>query len=387
MLKRLLTSQAVLWSIASTLYLLASLRRSNPRKDNRLRRVVHISPNYFSDSTYIGGGERYPTALAEAMAEQVETILISFGNQRHSFRQGRCQVEVYPAIQVSSANLISYSFLHELVKADVIHCHQYETIVTNFAILVGSALGKRVFVTDHGGSTYSFTDKLPLFKLVDHFLLVSAFSAKMLPTLQKFSVIYGGISERFISENKTPTKDLKVLYVGRLLPHKGINHLIEAIDSSVQLEIIGRVYDKTYFSKLKEISTNKSVRFVTNASDDEIMHAYSNSLVTVLPSVYIDVNGNQHVAPELLGLVLLESMGCGTPVICTDVGGMPEIVEDGVTGFIVPPNDPQTLGNRINYLIKNPEIAFEMGQRGRQKVLREFTWKAVVDRCLNTYRC
>jgi starch synthase len=97
------------------------------------------------------------------------------------------------------------------------------------------------------------------------------------------------------------------------------------------------------------------------------------------------VYGTTQKMPELLGLVMLESMACGTPVVCTDVGGMPEFVEEGVTGFIVPPNDPRALRERINYLLQNPEAALKMGRAGRRAVSEKFTWDVAARRCLAAY--
>ena len=79
-------------------------------------------------------------------------------------------------------------------------------------------------------------------------------------------------------------------------------------------------------------------------------------------------------------------MACGAPAICTDVASMPEIVEDGVSGFVVPPNDPVTLGERINWLREHREAARAMGLAARRRVLEKFTWPAVVQRCLEIYR-
>src|SRR5207244_4178529 len=95
--------------------------------------------------------------------------------------------------------------------------------------------------------------------------------------------------------------------------------------------------------------------------------------------------GGESRVPELLGQTLLEGMSCGTPAICTNVASMPEVVEDGVSGFVVPPNDPVTLGNRIQWLRDHPREAKEMGQAAQRRVLDKFTWPAVVRRCLDIY--
>ena len=81
----------------------------------------------------------------------------------------------------------------------------------------------------------------------------------------------------------------------------------------------------------------------------------------------------------------MESLACGTPVIGTKAGSLPEIVEDGVSGFLVPPNDPAELRERIDHVLAHPSEAKAMGKRGRETVLERFTWDAVADRCLRSY--
>ena len=101
--------------------------------------------------------------------------------------------------------------------------------------------------------------------------------------------------------------------------------------------------------------------------------------------MYVDRYGVEDRVPELLGLVLLEAMACGAPAICTNVASMPEVVVDGVTGFIVPPNDVEALRERLVWIRDHPERAREMGIAGRQRVLNGFTWRAVAERCLAAY--
>jgi glycosyltransferase involved in cell wall biosynthesis len=328
-------------------------------------------------------------SLAQAMASYVETTFISFGPSRRSWTQSDLRVEIYPAICFKDGidfDPISYRFLTELVGADIVHCHQYRTTVSNLSILTAATLGKGVFVTDLGGVANNFVDDLPLSTLVDAFLPMSSFSAKELSGARRVEIIYGGVDRWFLDDAAIGQRERRVLFVGRLMPHKGINYLLEAVDNSIALDIIGRPYNREYFEMLQRMATGRRVRFVTDASDSDLLQAYSQCLVTVLPSVYEDVYGSRYSKPELLGLVLLESMARGTPVICTNVGGMPEVVTDGVTGFVVPPNDPGALRDRINYLVSNPDVAEAMGRNGRRKVLEDFTWESVTQRCLAAYR-
>jgi glycosyltransferase involved in cell wall biosynthesis len=78
-------------------------------------------------------------------------------------------------------------------------------------------------------------------------------------------------------------------------------------------------------------------------------------------------------------------MACGTPVVCTRVASMPEVVEDGKTGFIVEPGDREAMHARLQWLAAHPTEANAMGAEGRRVVLERFQWPQVVQRCLDAY--
>jgi glycosyltransferase involved in cell wall biosynthesis len=133
------------------------------------------------------------------------------------------------------------------------------------------------------------------------------------------------------------------------------------------------------------MAAGKRVTFRHDCDDAELVQAYRGALCVVLPSVYRTIYGDETRVPELLGQTLLEGMACERPVICTRVASMPEIVEDGVCGFIVPPNDPVAIAERLGWLRDHPAEAAAMGAAARQRVLEKFTWPQVVRRCLELY--
>jgi len=90
--------------------------------------------------------------------------------------------------------------------------------------------------------------------------------------------------------------------------------------------------------------------------------------------------GDETRVPELLGWTLFEGMACGIAV-----ASLPEVVADGETGFIVPPNDPAALRTKLEWIRDHPAAARELGAAGRRRVLDRFTWQAVVQRCLDAY--
>ena len=358
-------------------------------------KIVHVSPTFFGEESVVGGAERYAYELAKAMARSEEVMFVSFGDEHTSSMDGNLRVQHIKG-SISSAPYGAGPFQSRYVQsirwADVIHCHQVRTVVTDIALLLGKVLGKTVFVTDEGGGDrLALSYHLPLLRQATALLFLSEYSRSQWRLAHngevpaRSEVIYGGVDvQRFFPRSVGRTS--RVLFVGRILPHKGLDYLLKAIPDDIPLDIVGRVYHAAYHTYLKSLSIGKSVKFCADVSDDELVTKYRRALVTVLPSVYDDCYGGHTDVPELLGLVVLESLACETPVIVTNVASLPEIVEDGVTGFVVPPNDPQALREKIEFLFANPDVAREMGRTGRERVLRQFTWDQVVDRCVKAYR-
>ncbi|MBI4469793.1 MAG: glycosyltransferase family 4 protein [Acidobacteria bacterium] len=355
-------------------------------------KVLHLTPTYFDPESIIGGGERYAFELARAMAEQVDTTLVSFGHRRERRLQDRLTVEIHPVrhwIGGVKANPLSFGFVRGLGRFDVVHCHQFRTVITNLAILRGHFRRQPVFVSDlGGGGGFDLSYHVDIGRWVDGYLMISDFAAQSYAGYAETGLvrtIYGGVdTEKFVPSREA--RERKVLYVGRLLPLKGVNYLVEAVDAADRLVVLGRPYDPSYFEFLRSMAEGKRVEFVTDADDTRLVRAYQSSSVLVLPTVERDVFGNEvGTGGEIFGLVLVEAMACGTPVICSRTGGMPEVVRDGITGFIVPPGDPAALGERIRWLLDHPAEARAMGARGRESVLKDFTWRAVSDRCLAAY--
>ena len=119
--------------------------------------------------------------------------------------------------------------------------------------------------------------------------------------------------------------------------------------------------------------------------DDILPSLYRRAEVLVLPSVHRTCYGREIRVSELLGLVVLEAMASGTPVVCSRLGGLVEVVQHGVTGFLVEPGNVAELHERLAELLHNPALARRMGQSARALVLERFTWQACAERCLAAY--
>lgn len=342
------------------------------------RGVALVIPTHFDASSVIAGAERYAFELGRALARRVPTNLITFGNENQVREYGPLRVEYHRALCYvgGTVNPVSFRFLGSLSAVDVIHCLQVRTIVTEVAALYGRWRGKRVFVTDlAGGVRYNLTSILPVWRGLAGALAVSEFNRRGHPEWPANTrVIYSGVdTERFAPDGRGGRA--RVLFVGRLLPFKGVDVLIQAVDGLAPLDVVGQPYDAQYAARLEGLAHGKPVTFHRAMSDDELIRAYQAARLTAIPSL---VEGGLTTA--------VESMACGTPVVATRVGSMPELVEDGETGFLVPPDDPPALRERIVHLLEHPEVAAAMGRAGRARVLERFTWDAVADRCLAAYR-
>src|SRR5205823_14995831 len=126
-------------------------------------------------------------------------------------------------------------------------------------------------------------------------------------------------------------------------------------------------------------------RFLGPVPDAELPALYRAAAVLALPSVWRTCYGTDVRVSELLGLVLLEAMASGTPVVCSRLGGLVEVVQHGVTGFLVEPGNVVELHERLAELLRIPALARRMGQRARELVLERFTWQACAQRCLAAY--
>jgi glycosyltransferase involved in cell wall biosynthesis len=257
------------------------------------------------------------------------------------------------------------------------------------AALVGRARRAWVCVTDHGLQGSAWGGLLP--RLFDRFLTVSAYSARELQSSpRRTRVIYGGADPIRYAPDRTINRD-GVLFVGRLTPHKGVDRLLEALPRGARLRIVGtpghdpNPPERGYPHLLRSLAAGRQVDFLENVSDPELPILYRSARVFVLPSVEQTCYGKHVAVSELLGLSLLEAMASGTPVIASAVGGVPEIVRDGVTGFLIPPGDVEALRDRLRQILGDPALARRLGANARTDVLERFTWERVAERCLQAY--
>ena len=182
-----------------------------------------------------------------------------------------------------------------------------------------------------------------------------------------------------------------VVFVGRITRQKGVGHLIAAahqIDADAQLVLCAGAPDTPEIAE----ETTKAVSELAAARPGvywiqkmlqpaEVRQFLSHATVFVCPSVY-----------EPLGIVNLEAMACGTAVVASDVGGIPEVVDDGRTGLLVHYDAANEsafrvgLADAVNTLLGDPDRAKAMGTAGRERAVTEFSWASVAEQTVAVYR-
>ncbi|MGP0073331.1 MAG: glycosyltransferase family 4 protein [Bryobacteraceae bacterium] len=356
-------------------------------------RVLHIVPRLFGQRDgVVGGAERYALELARYMANEVPTSLVCFGQEEERHETvGQLSIHVIDNpwwVRQQPDNPMALRLWGDVRRASVVHCHQQHILASSFAAAACRLSGRKVFVSDLGGGGWDVSAYVSTDRWYHGHLHISEYSRTVFGHAREpwAHVILGGVDTQRFSPDPGVIRKPRVLFAGRLLPHKGINDLINGLPPGLELELIGQPYDQRFLSDLKKLAAGKPVVFRHDCGDDELLEAYRSAMCVVLPSVYRSMYGVEGKVPELLGQTLLEGMACGTPAICTNVASMPEVVEDGVTGFVVPPNDPMALGEKLKWLWEHPEQARAMGDASRARVLRMFTWPAVVRRCLQIYQ-
>jgi glycosyltransferase involved in cell wall biosynthesis len=175
-----------------------------------------------------------------------------------------------------------------------------------------------------------------------------------------------------------------VLYTGRIEYRKGTLVLLRSMTSvveqtpDVQLVIAGErhvsISERTLARVLDEDGIRPAVRLLGHVPWRQLPQWYRQASVFVMPSYY-----------ETFGISVLEAMAFGLPVVATSAGGLPEVVEDGVTGILVPPGDPRALSEAITELLRDSRLRRRLGEAGRERVQTEFAVESIVDRTLDLY--
>jgi len=171
----------------------------------------------------------------------------------------------------------------------------------------------------------------------------------------------------------------RVLFVGRLATQKGVRALVEAAalieNPSARVLLVGDGPERPALEReARRIGVGDRVRFLGFFAHERLPAAMAHADLLVLPSVY-----------EELGTVLLEAMWAGLPIVASRTGGIPDVIEDGVNGLLVPPGDPVALARAIDRLFADRALAHRLSAEARKRG-KDYDWEVLAGRVLEVYR-
>lgn len=380
-----------------------------------------------------GGAGVHVDYLSRELAKLMEVEVRCFGDQKEDL--GNLQVRGFgsgtpgmtcpkPLQSPLGASRRCVDFNGAGISADLVHCHTWYTHLGG--IMAKLNYGIPLVITVHsleplrpwkreqlgGGYDFSLWVEKTALEMADAVIAVSEETKRDVLSLfdvkeERISVIHNGIdlSEYRAVENPSSLKALGVdpdrpyvLFVGRITRQKGIIHLVRAIrhlNPGFQIVLCAGAPDTPEIAAEMQQAVaaarehhGEIVWIEKMVTRPEAISLYSGASVFVCPSIY-----------EPFGIINLEAMACGTPVVASAVGGIKEVVVDGETGFLVPlkqmtespfeATEPEVfasdLAAKINLLMADPALAAKMGAAGRKRAEEFFGWDAIARKTERLY--
>lgn len=354
---------------------------------------THLEPESY-DVMLVTGSTKYPTVRTRGFLEKFSgrTVIIP-----------RLKREINLLMDLSA--LVSLYLLFRREKFDIVHTHTAKAGV--LARLAAYFARVPVIIhTPHGHNFYGyfgicmskiiiaverfvarFTDRIIVFTELEK----KDFIRFRVADTEKVSLIYQGLElERYTQVNIDKVKSKKAFgiavdedvigMIGRLEPIKGPGYFVEAAEE------VAKKFTKTKFIVVGEGGLRQRLenqvegmglkdRFIFTGWREDIPEILSIMDILVLPSLN-----------EAVGIVLIEAQVLGVPVVATNVGGIPEIVIDGMNGILIPPRDPQALAQAVVKLLKDEALRRKMGDAGREWVRDRFSVESMIEKLEKLYK-
>ena len=394
---------------------------------------IALYTNEFPPHIY-GGAGIHVDFLSRELKKEIQVEVRCFGEQEIS-EPNMNVVGLSPSLHAetqfpehqSIMNTLSRNleFSRSTPKADLVHCH---TWYSHFAgVLTKNLLQVPLILTTHSlephrpwkveqlGNGYELTCWIEktAYEFADGIIAVSQDMKRDVIEAynvdpDRVRVIYNGIDLNFYQPTfdeqvlrdvgVDPTKPI-VLFVGRITRQKGITGLLKTlpfIDANAQIVLCAGAPDTPEIAEemkslYEEVSAKRPgvIWIQEMLGHDKLKVLYSHAAVFVCPSLY-----------EPFGIINLEAMACGTPVVGSHVGGIPEIIVEGETGFLVPfeavskvnfePQNPEKfqrdLAEKINLILSDSDLRDRLGRASRARVEALFSWEAIAKQTLEFYQ-
>lgn len=362
--------------------------------------IVHLTASAFH-----GGPERQMLGLGKTMAEYAQSVFVTFPEN------GRCRAFV-SACRKEGLDSVALEFdtprfrksireitsVLERTQARVLLCHGYKSNILGRP--AARRLGIPAIAVTRGWTgeswrvrLYEKADRFHL-RYMDHVVAVSEAQAEKVRKTgvrpERVSVIHNAIDpDRFVDPDPRYRTKLEKFFrtprshfigtAGRLSPEKGFDVFLGAAARVLEARpdagfvLFGH-------GAMKQLLQQQIA--MAGLGGAVVLAGFRNDLDRFIPQLDLFVLPSY---TEGLPNVVLEACVAGVPVVATEVGGTPEVIEDGVSGFLVPPGDPDALANRMLEALECEERMKEVGFNGRQRVLEQFTFTSQVEGYLDLF--
>ena len=300
-------------------------------------------------------------------------------------------ITIYPIKMIREAKKINPDLIHgQMIGAPYgfaagILAKKYPTLLTIHTIIKQTSKTNRSsFYGKIHDTLWRLLEKWEL-KRIPYLIVVSPHLKEELKKdgAKNITVIPNGIDANWFD---VPNESItgRILFVGRIRPGKGLENLIKSIKlvidkgCDVHLHVVGPTNDLHYLKYLQELAKKMEVRehveFIGSIPDDALLNEYAECSIFVLPS---SIESNP--------IVLLEAMASGKPVIATNVGGIPYMIEDGKNGFLVNYGDIEGLAEKILKLMNDKKLRDFIAENGKKTAMK-YSWENISEETYEVYR-
>ncbi|RJQ32849.1 MAG: glycosyltransferase family 1 protein [Actinobacteria bacterium] len=348
------------------------------------KKLLIVAPYFYPQS---GGLENYAYQMAKRALEQgyQVTVLTSTDTHKieieHLYGLDIYRLPIQFRLSNTPINLKWYWTIKEVLKKekpDIINVHMPVPGLPDMVCM--AAKNTKTIITYHAGSMKKgrlFIDGflrayerffLPMALIKADKIICSSDFVKdnfLAKYQKKTQTITPGVDTSVFTKRTEAPNNRNILFIGNFnYEWKGIRHLLEALKQIPQatLHVVGAG---------RKIDSANTV-YHGELSGQELLNQIHQAQVLVLPSTS---------EAESFGMVLIEAMACGTPVVGTDIGGIPTVVKDKVDGLLVKPKDTKALAYSISFILDNPHEAARLANNAYRKVVNNFTW----DKSANKY--
>lgn len=367
-------------------------------------KIMFVAPHIYPA---LGGVERYILTLCEAYKKHHEIIIVASSpdvkQPTKTFRKDGTCVYMLPVTFRLSNTPIGLSWRKQIkriiaeTRPDIINAHSPVPFMADMAVL--AAGNTPIVLTYHSGSmlkggglvdiilgTYEKLALPRIFRMATRIVAIYPdFVRRLIDDSSKIEFIPPGIDTEYYRP-EVQEKIYDVSYVGRIEETsrwKGISVLIEATAiaarhrPALNVCLIGDGDAvEAYRQQVATLGIEKHVIFAGALKGEALVRAYNESRIIALPSL---------TESESFGMVLAEAMSCGVPVIGSRIGGIPNVIDDGVNGRLVTPNDPAQLADAMIDMLQDEKRLQEWGKMGREKVRQSFSIQQQIDTTMQLF--